>query len=100
LVLSAHLSQFIKLYHPSALDSRIVTRLLDWDDPIGEAAILEYRTTEASQARHIAEVKSFDDQLNYIPIVTCLPLVVVGVLLLWRFGGRSYYWKRYKEFDR
>jgi hypothetical protein len=100
LVLSAHLSQFIKLYYPSALDSRLITRFLSRDDPIGEAAILEYQTTETSQANHIAELKSFDDQLNYLPIVTCVPLVIIGILLFWRYGGRGYYWRKYKEFER
>lgn len=100
LVLSAHLSQFIELYYPSALESRLVTRFLDRDDPIGEAAILEYRTTDDSQARHIAEVKSFDDQLNIVPILLCVPLIIIGLLLFWRYAGRSYYWKKYKEFER
>jgi hypothetical protein len=100
LVLSAHLSQFIKLYYPSALESRLVTRFLGWNDPIGEAAILEYQTTEASQAKHIAEVQSFDDQLDYLPLVTCIPLILAGILLFWRYAGRSYYWRKYKEFER
>jgi len=99
LVLSAHLSRFIELYYPSALSSRLVTRFLDWNDPIGEAAILEYRTTDASQARHINEVKSLEGQLNYLPIATCVPLIIVGLLLFWRYGGRSYYWRKYKEFE-
>lgn len=98
LVLSAHLSQFIKLYYPSALDSRLVNGFLDWNDPIGEAAILEYRTTDASQARHIAEVKSFDDQISYLPIIICIPLILIGLLLFWRYAGRSYYWRKYREF--
>ena len=100
LVLSAHLSQFIKLYHPTAMDSRLITRFLDWNDPIGEAAILEYQTTPTSQARHINEVKSLDQQIEYYPIAICIPLVISGLLLIWRYGGRSYYWKRYKEFER
>lgn len=100
LVLSAHLSRFIELYYPSVHSSRLVTRFLDWNDPIGEAAILEYKTTDESQARHISEVKSVEGQLNYLPIVTCIPLIIVGLLLFWRYGGRSYYWRKYKEFER
>ncbi len=100
LVLSAHLSQFIELYYPSALDSRLVTRFLGWNDPIGEAAILQYETTPESQAHHIDIVKDFEGQLSYFPLLICVPLIVIGTLLVWRYSGRSYYWRKYKEFER
>ncbi|MFH1101632.1 MAG: hypothetical protein V1726_06330 [Methanobacteriota archaeon] len=99
LVLSAHLSQFIKLYYPDSLRYRIVTNYLKLNDPIGEAAELVYQTTEESQARHLADVREISDQTTYLPLVICVPMFVIGILLLWRYGGRSYYWKRYKKYD-
>ncbi|MFW6121587.1 MAG: hypothetical protein ACOC80_11910 [Petrotogales bacterium] len=100
LVLSAHLSQFIEIYHPDITSFRFVNRFLKSYDPIGEAAELIYETTEESQAKHIAEVKVLDSQLTYLPIATCVPMFIVGIAFLWRYGGRSYYWKRYKDFER
>ncbi len=100
LVISAHLSQFIEIYHPDITRYSLVNRFVNSYDPIGEAAILIYETTEDSQARHIAEVKNMDMQLVYLPIVICVPMLIVGVGFLWRYGGRSYYWNRYKEFER
>ena len=69
-------------------------------NPIGEAAELIYETTEESRANHIAEVKTLDAQLTYLPITICVPLIIFGIGFLWRYGGRSYYWKRYKDFER
>jgi hypothetical protein len=100
LVLSAHLSQFIDLYHPDIEQYRFVSRFLKSYNPIGEAAELIYETTEESRANHIAEVKTLDAQLTYLPIAICVPLLIFGIGFLWRYGGRSYYWKRYKDFER
>ncbi|UCD14207.1 MAG: hypothetical protein JSW60_01995 [Thermoplasmatales archaeon] len=100
LVLSAHLSQFIEIYHPDITRFRYLNRFLNSYDPIGEAAELIYETTEDSQAKHIAEVKALDMQLIYLPIAACVPMFVIGAGFLWRYGGRSYYWKRYKDFER
>jgi predicted secreted hydrolase len=99
LVLSAHLSQFVELYYPDTLKSRFMTRFLKSTDPVGEAAELIYETTNESQARHIAEAKSLNGQLTYYPILICVPLFIIGLALVWRYCGRSYYWKRYKEFE-
>ena len=100
LVLSAHLSQFIELYYPDLYQSKYITRFLKTTDPVGEAAELVYETTDESQARHIAEVKSLDAQITYYPIIICLPMLIIGLGLIWRYGGRSYYWKRYKDFEK
>lgn len=100
LMLSAHLSQFIEMYHPDIERFRFVSRFLKSYNPIGEAAELIYETTEESRAKHIAEVKALDIQLTYLPIAICIPILIFGVAFLWRYGGRSYYWKRYKDFER
>lgn len=100
LVLSAHLSQFIELYYPELFQSKFVTRFLKTTNPVGEAAELIYETTEESQSRHIAEAQSLDAQITYYPIVICLPMFIIGLALIWRYGGRSYYWKRYKDFEK
>jgi len=100
LVISAHLSQFIEIYHPEISRYSLVNRFVNSYNPIGEAAILIYETTEDSQARHIASVKNMHMQLVYLPIVICVPMLIVGAGFLWRYGGRSYYWNRYKEFER
>jgi hypothetical protein len=97
LVLSAHLSQFVKLYHPEALKYKAVQRFLKNNDPIGEAAQLIYETTDASLALHIAELKEIEGQMTFIPLVVCSPMFIIGVALIWRYAGRSYYWKRYRD---
>lgn len=99
LVLSAHLSQFVNIYYPDLLKSRLVTGFLKQMDPIGEGAELVYETTAESQARHINEAKGLETQLTWYPILICVPLVIVGLGLIWRYSGRSYYWKRYKDFE-
>jgi len=99
LVLSAHLSQFIKLYYPDSLRSRLLSNYLKLNDPIGEAAELTYQTTDESQARHLADLREIDAQLTYLPLLLCVPMFIIGLLLLWRYSGRSYYWKRYKHYD-
>ena len=99
LVLSAYLSQFIELYYPELYQKNYINRFLKSTDPIGEAAELIYETTEDSQARHIDEAKSIDAQITYYPILICLSMLIIGLLLIWRYGGRSYYWKRYKDFE-
>jgi predicted secreted hydrolase len=99
LVLSAYLSKFLELYYPDLYNTRFITRFLKTTDPIGEAAELIYETTEESQARHIAEAKSLEASLTYYPIIICLPIFIIGLALIWRYGGRSYYWKRYKDFE-
>lgn len=100
LVLSAHLSQFLQLYYPSALQSRVVKNYLKLNDPIGEAAVLIYNTTAASQGRHLADVRGFSDLITYVPVVICVPMVLFGIAFIWRYCGRSYYWKRYKEYEQ
>ena len=101
LVLSAHLSRFIDIYHPDITERHpILERFLKSYNPIGEAAELIYETTEESRDRHIAEVKGLDFQLVYLPIIAFLPILIFGIAFLWRYGGRSYYWKRYKDFER
>lgn len=100
LVFSAHLSRFIEIYNPEITSYRFVDRFINSFDPIGEAAELTYQTTDESQAKHIAEVKNYNFQLVYFPILICVPMLIVGTGFLWRYGGRSYYWKRYKEFER
>jgi hypothetical protein len=100
LMLYAHLSQFIELYFPEALKHRLVVRYLQANDPIGEAASLTYDTTDVSQAQHIAEVKVIDGYMSYIPLLICIPMFFIGFALTWRYWGRSYYWKRYKDFEQ
>jgi len=100
LVFSAHLSQFIDIYHPEITSYRFVSRFISSYDPIGEAAELIYETTEESQSKHIAEIKNIDMQLIYLPIIVSVPMLIIGLGFLWRYGGRSYYWKRYKEYER
>jgi len=100
LMLYAHISQFVELYYPDVLTHRLISRYLQVNDPIGEAALLTYDTTEASQAKHIADVKEIDGYMTYIPIVICLPIFLIGIAFTWRYWGRSYYWKRYKDFEQ
>lgn len=99
LMLSARLSQFLEIYYPDALDSRIVKLYLKMTDPVGEGAELIYETTEESQARHVEEAKGLIAQITYYPILICVPMFIVGLLLIWRYCGRGYYWKRYKDFE-
>ncbi len=100
LVLSAHLSQFLELYYPQALESRVVQRYLKLNDPIGEAAELTYNTTTASQARHLVEAGDIYNLIVYIPPLICVPMLLIGLSLVWRYSGRSYYWKRYKKYEQ
>ncbi len=100
LVLSAHLSQFIELYYPDLYQKKYIQRFLKNTDPIGEAAELIYETTDESQGRHIDEAQSLDAQITYYPVIICLPMFIIGLALIWRYGGRSYYWKRYKDFEK
>ncbi|MBN2598909.1 MAG: hypothetical protein JXA75_00090 [Candidatus Thermoplasmatota archaeon] len=99
LVLSAHLSEFFTLYYPSAMHSRIITNYLKVNDPIGEAAELTYNTTEESMHKHLEEVRDISNLMIYVPLWVCIPLFLVGAALTWRFFGRSYYWKRYREYE-
>lgn len=99
LILSAHLSRFFEIYYPEYTQNKVIDRLIKIYDPIGEAAELIYETTEESRDKHIAEVKGLDLQLTFIPIIAFIPMLLIGIAFLWRYGGRSYYWKRYKEFE-
>jgi hypothetical protein len=99
LVLSAHLSQFVKLYYPDSLQGRILSRYLQKNDPIGEAAELSYQTTNESQQRHLSDIKEIQTTMTVIPLLLCVPMLVIGLALIWRYSGRSYYWKRYKDFE-
>jgi hypothetical protein len=99
LVLSARLSQFIQIYHPELLRYRFINRFLKNTNPVGEAAELIYETIDESRDNHIAEAKLYDNLLLYIPILICLPIFLVGVALFWRYYGRSYYWRRYKDYE-
>ena len=99
LVLSAHLSQFVNIYYPEWLESKLISRYLKSSNPIGEGAELVYETTDESQARHIAEAASYDAQLTFYPIIICIPMLIIGLCLIWRYCGRAYYWKRYKDFE-
>jgi predicted secreted hydrolase/RsiW-degrading membrane proteinase PrsW (M82 family) len=99
LVISARLSQFIDIYSPETLNHRSVNRYLKSTDPIGEAALLIYETTDNSLAEHIDSVKELYNDITYIPLILCVPLFLIGLLILWRYGGRSNYWKRQKSFD-
>lgn len=100
LVLSAHLSEFLRLYYPSAMHSRIITNFLKINDPIGEAAELTYNTTVDSMNTHLSEVRGINSLMTYVPLEVCIPILLVGAALTWRFFGRSYYWKRYREFEQ
>ena len=44
--------------------------------------------------------REFEGQMNYFPLIISIPLILIGILLFWRFCGRSYYWRKYKEFER
>ena len=99
LVLSAYLSQFLKLYYPSALHSRVVTNYLKLNDPIGEAAELIYDTTTDSRNTHLAEARDINNLITYVPLWVCIPIFLIGIAFTWRYCGRSYYWKRYKEYE-
>ena len=46
LVISARLSQLIDIYSPETLKYRSVIRYLESSDPIGEAALLIYETSD------------------------------------------------------
>lgn len=100
LVLSAYLSQFLELYYPSAMRSRVITNYLKVNDPIGEAAILTYNTTADSMKSHLDEARGIIVLMTYIPVVVCLPIFLIGIALTWRYFGRSYYWKRYKQYEQ
>ncbi|MBN1861334.1 MAG: hypothetical protein JW840_07740 [Candidatus Thermoplasmatota archaeon] len=100
LILSAYLSQFLELYYPSAMRSRIVTNYLKVNDPIGEAAILTYNTTEESMNAHLDAVRDITFLMTFTPLWVCLPILFVGLGLTWRFFGRSYYWKRYRQYEQ
>jgi predicted secreted hydrolase len=100
LVLSSHLSKFLQLYYPSSMRSRVITNYLKINDPIGEAAILVYNTTAESMNKHIEEVKNINYLKTYIPLLVCIPILLIGIALTWRFLGRSYYWKRYKPYEQ
>ena len=99
LVLSAHLSEFLSLYYPSAMRSQIITNYLRISDPIGEAAELTYNTTEESMDTHLEAVRDITNLMIYVPLWVCIPIFLVGAALTWRFLGRSYYWKRYREYE-
>lgn len=99
LVLSAHLSQFVNLYYPNSFQGRILSRYLQKNDPIGEAAELIYQTTNESQGRHLSDIKEIQTTMTVIPLLICIPMLVFGLALIWRYSGRSYYWKRYKDFE-
>ena len=100
LVLSARMSQFLKLYYPAALHSRVISNYLKFSDPIGEAAELTYNTTQEAQSRHLAEASEIGGLITYVPLAVCIPMFIIGLMLTWRYWGRSYYWKRYKEFEQ
>ncbi|PNX45972.1 MAG: hypothetical protein BV459_07390, partial [Thermoplasmata archaeon M11B2D] len=100
LVLSAYLSQFLQLYYPSSMRSRVITNYLKVNNPIGEAAILTYNTTADSMKRHLEAVKDINNLKTYVPLWVCIPIFFVGFALTWRFFGRSYYWKRYKRYEQ
>jgi predicted secreted hydrolase len=100
LVLSAYLSEFLRLYYPSALHSRVITNYLKINDPIGEAAELTYNTTVDSMNIHLNAVRDINNLMTYVPLLVCVPILVIGAALTWRFFGRSYYWKRYREYEQ
>jgi hypothetical protein len=100
LVLSAYLSEFLKLYYPSAMHSRLITNYLKLNDPIGEAAELTYNTTVDSMNIHLNAVRDINNLMTYMPLWICIPIFLIGSALTWRFFGRSYYWKRYREYEQ
>jgi predicted secreted hydrolase len=99
LVLSAYLSEFLNLYYPSAMHSRIITNYLKINDPIGEAAELTYNTTVDSMNVHLDAVRDINNLMTYVPLWVCIPIILIGAALTWRFFGRSYYWKRYRKYE-
>jgi predicted secreted hydrolase len=99
LVLSARMSQFLQMYYPSALHSRVISNYLKLSDPIGEAAELTYTTTLDAQNTHLADAQDIGNLITYIPLLICIPMFLIGIMLTWRYWGRSYYWKRYKEYE-
>ena len=99
LVLSAHLSEFLNLYYPTAMRSKIISQYLKINDPIGEAAELTYNSTVDSMNTHLNEVRNINNLMTYVPLWVTIPLLVIGAALTWRFLGRSYYWKRYREYE-
>ncbi len=100
LVLSAKLSQFVQLYYPEYLEKNSVQRFLKIYNPIGEAAELIYETTSESQNKHLENIRGIQAQFTYIPLLICVPMFLLGIPLIWRYAGRSYYWKRYKKYDK
>lgn len=100
LVLSAYLSQFLKMYYPNVLHSRVVTNYLKLNDPIGEAAELIYNSTVDSQNAHLTEAGDLNNLITYVPLLVCIPMFLIGIAFTWRYCGRSYYWKRYKEYEQ
>ena len=99
LVISARLSKLIDIYSPEILKYRSVNRYLKSTDPVGEAAVLIYESTDDSLDEHIAMVKALYNDITYLPIFICFPIFLVGFLFILRYGGRGNYWKRHKEFD-
>ncbi|MEM0493318.1 MAG: lipocalin family protein [Candidatus Thermoplasmatota archaeon] len=99
LVLSARLSQFVEIYYPNLVNLQRLSQYLKLTDPYGEAAELIYQTTNESMAQHIENVKEIQYASFTIPLLICIPMFIIGLLLTWRYAGRSYYWKRYKEFE-
>ena len=99
LVLSARMSQFLQLYYPDYYEKRSMQTLLKISDPVGEAAELQYDSTDASVEKHLANVRDLQAQMTIIPLLVCIPLFLIGLALTWRYCGRSYYWKRYKHYE-
>lgn len=97
LVISARLSQFVEIYSPGFLENRVIQRYLRHTDPIGEAAVLIYESTDRSVNNHIATVQGLYADITYLPLLICFPLYLIGLLFLIRYGGRGNYWKRHKE---
>lgn len=97
LVISARLSQLIDIYSPDLLQHRAVHRYLKLTDPVGEAAVLIYESTDDSVDEHIAAVDALYTDITYLPIIICFPIFLIGFLLLLRYGGRGNYWRRHKE---
>ena len=77
-----------------------MTNYLKLNDPIGEAAELIYNTTVDSQNAHLAEARDINNLITYVPLVVCIPMFLIGIAFTWRYCGRSYYWKRYKEYEQ
>ncbi|MFO7676866.1 MAG: lipocalin family protein [Thermoplasmatota archaeon] len=100
LVISAKMSQFIEIYSPELLQRRSVNRYLKINDPIGEAAVLIYESTDQSVNNHIAKIQELHSDMTLLPIYICVPIFLIGLLLLLRYGGRGNYWKRHKELDQ